>query len=278
MEKYVIEKNSVQETLIIPLFGRSAAMELYPDLFSDKECMELLSRIEYEVEKMPKIKIKIGAILAATRQYDLAHVCREYMKEHPEASVINLGCGLDTTFYQLGNGRAKGYNIDFQDVIDVRNELLPPKAGEVNIGSDLTDTSWFEKIDFTPEKGAVFFASGVFYYIKKEEIKNLFIKMAEHFPGAKIVFDATTAKGLKKMLKAWLKSADMKDVGLFFSVEDEKELSGWTKKFSNVVRKGYMTGYRALDKRYGFLANMLFRYTDRKRLSQIIEIEFAREG
>ncbi len=277
MEKNIIEKNSVQETLLIPLFGRSAAMEMFPDLFEDKECRELLSRVEYEVEKISKMKLKIGAILAATRQYDLAHVCREYIKEHPEASVVNLGCGLDTTYYQLSNGRIKGYNIDFQNVIDIRNELLPPKAGEINIAHDITDTAWFDKIDFTPEKGAVFFASGVFYYIKREEIKKLFIKMAERFPGAKIVFDTTTARGLKKMLKTWLKSGNMEEVSLFFSVEDEKELSGWSRKFSSVIRKGYMTDYRNLDKRYGFLPNMLFRYVDRKKLSQIIEIEFARQ-
>ena len=40
--KYKISKGSVQETLLIPLYGRKMAMDLYPDLFSDHDCQQLL--------------------------------------------------------------------------------------------------------------------------------------------------------------------------------------------------------------------------------------------
>ena len=36
--KHKISKGSVQKTLLIPLYGRKMAMELYPDLFSDTDC------------------------------------------------------------------------------------------------------------------------------------------------------------------------------------------------------------------------------------------------
>ncbi len=105
---------------------------------------------------------------------------------------------------------------------------------------------------------------------------DLFVNMAEAFPGAKIVFDATNAKGLKKMLKTWLGSANMTEVGAYFSIEHESEFKKWSNQFESVTRKGYMTGYRPLDKRYGFFANMLFKHVDNARLSNIIEIEFAK--
>ena len=38
--KYHIEKNTVQETLIIPLFGRLVCSERFPALFSDPEAQE----------------------------------------------------------------------------------------------------------------------------------------------------------------------------------------------------------------------------------------------
>ena len=267
--KYKISKGSVQETLLIPLYGRKMAMDLYPDLFADADCQSLFDRIDFEKPKMAPIKAKIGAIMAATRQQDMAAVCRDYLKDHPKAAVVNLGCGLDTTFSQVDNGTAVGYHVDFPDVIQVREELLSEK---IHIACDLTDHSWMDAIP--TEDGAVFFASGVFYYIKTEDVKKLFCAMAKRFHGGKIVFDATTAKGLKNMLKTWLKDANMQTVGLYFSVEDEKELSAWSADFGSVVRKGYMTGYRALDKRYGFLANTLFRIVDRTQMCQVIEIDF----
>lgn len=274
MKKYEIQKGSVQETLLIPLYGRKLAMDLYPDLFSDMDCQQLLDSIEFEAPPMDGIKAKIGSLMAATRQYDMAEVCRRYLAEHPKACVVNLGCGLDTTFSQVDNGTAKGYNLDFPDVIRARNELLPERERETNIACDLNDISWFEQIEYKAEDGAVFFASGVFYYFKTEDVKSLFSAMAEHFKCGKLVFDATNAKGLKNMLKTWLKPAEMENVGLYFSVDDESDLTTWSDGFASVDRKGYMTGYRLLDKRYGFLANTIFKFGDKSKMCQIIEICF----
>ncbi len=274
MKKYRIERNSVQETLLIPLYGRKRAVELYPDLFDDRATLELWSQIDYDMAKQPSFKLKIGAIMAATRQFDLGTVCRRYLAEHPAASVVNLGCGLDTTFYSVANGTARGYNIDFPDVIEVRNQLLPARDLEYNIAADLSDCSWFDKIDFDPARGAVFFASGVFYYFKRAAVKDLFVAMAAAFPGAKLAFDATNGKGLKKMAKTWLGAANMRDVGLYFSVEDSAELATWSDRFSSVTARGYMAGYRPLDKRFGWVANLLFKHVDKRGLGKIIEIDF----
>ena len=276
MMKYKIPKGSVQETLLIPLYGRKMAMDLYPDLFSDHDCKQLLDNIEYDAPAMSGIKAKIGAVMAATRQYDMAEVCRRYLVEHPHACVVNLGCGLDTTFPQVDNDLAKGYHIDFPDVIAVREQLLGTKERQYSIAGDLNDHSWFDKIDFKAEDGAVFFASGVFYYMKTEDVRRLFCAMAERFPGGKLVFDATNAKGLKNMLKTWLKPAEMEKVGLYFSMDDEKELAEWSRHFKSVKKNGYMTGYRPLDKRYGFLANTIFRFGDRSGMCQVIEIDFTK--
>ena len=101
--KIKIPKDSVQKTLLIPLYGRKLAMELYSDLFSDRDCQELLEKIEFETPKLSGIKAKVGAIMAATRQNDMAEVCRR--------------CGLDTTLSQVDNGAAVGCHLNLPDVI-----------------------------------------------------------------------------------------------------------------------------------------------------------------
>ncbi len=275
MGKYVINRGSVQETLILPLYGKKFAHELYPDLFPSKESARIISKIDYHPIKMSKLKTKVGAIMAGTRQFDLATVCKEYISRYPSASVVNMGCGLDTTFYQIDNGIVTCYNIDFEDVITIRKDLIPPKEREQNIACDIMDYSWFDSIDYKKENGVVFFGSGLFYYFKKKDVKDLLINMAGRFPGGKIVFDATNAKGIKKMAKTWLSPAQMSEVGLYFSLEDKKEIEEWSDKFASVVQKSYMSGYRPLQKRYGIIVNAIFRYADRKNMGQIIEIEFA---
>ena len=46
--KYKIEKNTVQETLILPLYSRKLCTELYPNLYRDETAVRLLSEIDYD--------------------------------------------------------------------------------------------------------------------------------------------------------------------------------------------------------------------------------------
>lgn len=46
--KYKIEKNTVQETLIIPLYARKVCSELYPNLYRDETAVSLINEIDYD--------------------------------------------------------------------------------------------------------------------------------------------------------------------------------------------------------------------------------------
>lgn len=274
--KYHIERGTVQETLVIPLYARKVCMEKFPDLFADPACGALMERIDYDFAKNGKKVPLFGALEGGTRQYDLLCEVRAYLKDHPSACVVNLGCGLDTTFAQADNGTARGYNLDLPDVIALRGELLPPGARERNVPCDLNDTAWFDEIGFSPEEGAVFIAGGVFYYFTTGQMKALLPAMAKRFPGGAAAFDVTTPLGLKMMLKTWIRGADM-DIGAYFSLRDtERELSAWSPDFSRVERRGYMTGYRPPDRRWGALNRWLSHLTDRVGLTQIAHVEFRR--
>ncbi len=72
---------------------------------------------------------RFGALEVAMRQNDLAFEVREYLKNHPCAAVVNLGCGLDNTGRTCDNGRCKIYNLDFPDVIACGSSCCPPGSG-----------------------------------------------------------------------------------------------------------------------------------------------------
>ena len=129
--------------------------------------------------------------------------------------------------------------------IEVRNSLLPAGEREKNIAADLKDTSWFNEIQ--ADGGVIFFASGVFYYFLTEDVKALFLAMAEHFAQGRIVFDTCGKTGAKMISKTWLKQAEIKDVNAYFSVGDaQKEIAHWSDKFE-VSSRGYMLGYQSLN-------------------------------
>ena len=274
---YKIEKNTVQETLIIPLYARKMCAEVYPSLYRDETALRLVNAVDYDFSALQKkshrLMQRFGFLEVAMRQNDLAFEVREYLKSHPNAAVVNLGCGLDSTGRACDNGKCKLYNLDFPDVIAVRNELLPAGDREENIPCDLNDTSWFERIDASD--GAVFFAAGGVFYFLKEQVKTLVRAMAGAFPGAVLAFDAANEKAVKLMLKTWLKDAEIKDVGAYFAVSDAKrEIGAWDSRL-HIASRGYMLGYHDLkDPSVSGFFRFLARVGDGMMNMQIVKIGF----
>ena len=275
--KYKIEKNTVQETLIIPLYAGKVCTELYPNLYRDETAVRLINEIDYDFSVAEKnsrsLMQRFGALEVAMRQNDLAWEVRDYLKDHPKAAVVNLGCGLDNTGRSCDNGSCKIYNLDFPDVIAVRNELLLADEREENIPCDLNNTEWFEKIDASG--GAIFFASGVFYYFLTEQVKALVQAMADAFHGGVLVFDAANRAAVKMIAKTWLKSAKIKDVCAYFAVSDAKdELSLWDNRLQ-VTSRGYMLGYNDLrDPSVSGFFRFLAKVGDKIMKMQIVKIAF----
>lgn len=277
--KYHIEKNTVQETLVIPLLGRLVCSEHFPALFSDPEAKRICDSLDYDFaekrKRMESVAGLFGALEVAQRQYDLRCEVQDYLTAHPKAAVVNLGCGLDDTFRKCDNGSCRGYDLDLPDVIAVRNELLPAGEREESIACDLNDLTWMEQIDASDS--AVFFASGVFYYLRTEDVKRLFDAMAARFPGAVLVFDSCNERGAKLMRKTWLKEAGITDVNAFFSLEDERELLGWSDRFASVTARSYMRGYRDIYDDVGAIHKLMIRFCDSLVRMKIVKIQFGGE-
>ena len=246
-EKLHIEANTIQETLVIPLWGRKYCSELYPDLYRDPMAEKIMSRLDYDFSsleaKKSNLGFQFGYLEAATRYMDLGVEVRSYLESHPNTSVVNLGCGLDCTAENNSTSSCKIYNIDRPDVIAVRNQLIPPSENVHNIGADLNDISWFDAID--DRNGVIFFAAGVFYYFLSDDIQKLFTAMAKRFRGGRLVFDTANRSAVKLMLKTWVKTAGITDVNQYFYVNDLADLRAWLPD-TKISAKGYMLGYNDL--------------------------------
>ena len=84
--KYKIKKDSIQETLIIPLYSRKICSSIYPNIYYDKTAVDLISQIDYdfsEIEKKSKsLMQRFGALEVAARQSDMIYEIKDYLKNH----------------------------------------------------------------------------------------------------------------------------------------------------------------------------------------------------
>ena len=279
--KYHIEKNTVQETLVIPLYARKMCNKLYSNIYKDELAEKIIDKLDYDFSLLEKenrkLMYKFGSLEVACRQNDLYIEIMTYLKEHPNAAIVNLGCGLDCLGEKCDNGTCKIYNLDFEDVIKVRNELIPLKERERNISCDLNDFKWFKEID--AKDGVFFFASGVFYYFLKDKIKDLLINMSKTFKGGRIVFDSANKKATKLIRKTWLKASKIKDVDAYFYVDNIKNDPCFRDDNLIVSSKGYMLGYNDLkDKSISKLFRFMAKCGDKYMGMKIIRIDFKNDN
>ena len=79
------------------------------------------------------------------RQLDIMWEIKNYLEKHPKATIVNLCCGFDEMGKACDNGNCNIVNIDFPDIIDVRNQLIMSREREINIPCDIKDYSWMNE-------------------------------------------------------------------------------------------------------------------------------------
>ena len=275
-QKLHIERNTVQETLVLPLYGRKVCSERFPRLFHDEEAARLVESLDYDFSEYGRSLASsaglLGALEVAQRQNDVAFEIRDYLARRESAAVVNMGCGLDGSFRHCDNGTARGYNVDMPDVIQVRDRLLGAGERERNIASDLNDFSWMDQVDGS--EGAIFFAMGVLCYFSPDQARALLTEIGRRFPGSVAVFDAFNKLGARMFAKTWQKQTGIGDVSIGFYLDDPTELAQWGPEFACVSSRSYMRGYQDICPQLGLVLRAMVKACDRGMGMRIVKVQF----
>lgn len=268
-----LKKNSVERTLCIPLWSRAIAVKKLPQILPDHDAVRILK--EMGEKKPPTVfyHMECAALAGAIRQYDFACEIEEYLKSHPQATVVELGAGLSCLRRQMKNDSNPWVNVDFEDVIACREKYIPTGANEKNVVCDITDHRWFDEVPFEEAKGVIFLAAGVLHYLTQDAVRALLAAMAERFPGGVFVFDFVSESGAKAG-NAQIRMTE-NDTKITFAMENaEKELPGYSDRIANVEQKSYLEGYPVEGVRYNWVTKL---YIKSKRDQYfVVRTEFGR--
>ena len=198
-DKVKVQLRGISATLLMCLKGRADLSKAHSSLFYDAKAIELMEKIDYESSPtdipFPDIlfnifsKYNFISSLFTLRAKQFDDKLKAYITKHPRASIVNIGAGLDTTFYRVDNGLIHWHDLDLPDVIDIRRQLLPEPDRATYIAKSLLDPSWCKEIEHI-ENGVFMIAGGVFFYFNEIQVHQFFSMIADNFPGGEIVFDA----------------------------------------------------------------------------------------
>jgi O-methyltransferase involved in polyketide biosynthesis len=140
-------------------------------------------------------------IAIRAKKYD--DYARNFLQRFPEGVVVNIGCGLDSRFLRIDNGRVVFYDLDLPEIIAIKKTFFNGTERYHLIASSVLDFDWMAPV--LQHRGPfLFMAEGVFMYLDGSDVRSLVLKIQETFPGSELVCEVINSVWfslpLKKML------------------------------------------------------------------------------
>jgi len=220
-----IKLDGIQKTLLIPLWSRAKLSEGVNPIIMDSMALKIIDRIDYDFKDIENNIPYFTKLMLVVRALEIDRKIKEYILNHPKATIISLGCGLDTAFYRIDNGMISWYDVDLPDVIKIRERLISENRRNTNISGSIFEIDWVKKIQANNE-GMLIISGGVLPYFKKSVIKYLFNNIINNFKNSEIVFDTQSILG-NVVSNIGTQIKGMKSANFQWGIKDARTMEKW---------------------------------------------------
>jgi O-methyltransferase involved in polyketide biosynthesis len=187
-----VELGQVQQTLFFPLLARARETESRRPLLSDPKAVELVRAINFNAAAF-QARLRFIVVI---RTMILDWWVRQFLAEHPDGTVVELGTGLNTRFERTDNGSVHWIDLDLPDTIELRRRFFADTDRRRMLAASLLDEDWLPEVEALP--GPYFFVSdGVLTYLREEDVTAVLARIAARFPGSRLAFDTYSEATMK---------------------------------------------------------------------------------
>lgn len=182
--------NNESKTLFIPLLGKASSNNVF---LQDKKAVEIISKIDYDFKLLKQSKYL--SMYLSLRAMLIDKLCNKYILENSNITIIHLGCGLDSRNLRVNQNYYKWYDIDYENVINIRKDYYEENSKYKMLGYSVNDYRWLDKIEY--KDNILIVMEGLTMYLSKEEIQELLSNINNKFNRVFLIFDAYSKSGVK---------------------------------------------------------------------------------
>ncbi|MEF2229989.1 MAG: class I SAM-dependent methyltransferase [Pseudodesulfovibrio sp.] len=216
--------DAVADTLFIPLYMRSLEARRPDAIIRDPDACRIVESVDYDFSKYDKAtRSQVGVCLRA--QYFDA-ITRRFIEAHDNPVVVSMGCGLDSRANRVGLSRGVFYNLDLPEVMELRDQLLPPDERNVSVHRSMFDPAWMREIrEQHPDASVLVLSEGVLMYFSEDQIRPLIQRVAKVLAPGELLFDACTGFGCK--LSSRHDTVKHTKARFHWALDEDNRLEGW---------------------------------------------------
>jgi len=216
-----VRLGTVQETLLVPLYARAVESRRKHPILVDSRALGMVESIDWDFQRFNQWWRVLGC---TSRSAMFDELVKKFLRSHPEGTVVEIGCGLNTRFERLDNGRLHWFDLDLPEVVELRRKFFTDTERRTTLAGSVLDAGWMATVRQSPGP-YLFVAETVFVYLKEQEVKAALAQIAENFPCVNIAFDTTSRKAVNGANKDHARRK--LDARFAWACEDPKEIEGW---------------------------------------------------
>lgn len=200
-DKVHVDLTGPPQTMLDMVYARLLDAESPQPVLADPWAKKLMDQVDYDTSKSPIRKQRRRQTMSiAVRGAQLDIWTRQFLANHDDPVVLQIGAGLDSRVFRVDPGpEVDWYDIDFPDVIALRERFYPAREHYHLVASSATDLSWLDAIP--SDRPALLIAEGVTMYLTESDGVGLLRRVVERFPAGELQMDFWSRFGSKAMRK-----------------------------------------------------------------------------
>ena len=187
MPRLRLDLDPLRETLLLTLYARALDAKARHPILGDAHSTGIADLIDYD---FAKLKLKPSLVCGtALRAKKLDEAVRTFVAGHPDAVVLDLGCGLDTRVLRCDPpAGVDWYDVDFPDVVDLRPRFIQDRSRR--IGADLTTPGWLGPLP--RDRPAMIVAEGLLPFLPGDTFQRMTRELTAHFATGELAINGYT--------------------------------------------------------------------------------------
>ena len=234
--------DAVSNTMFITLGARATEAESDDPILDDPLAVEIWKALRPELAASPSPLARelatgdfdqrlVVSMALRARRFD--RYATDFLAAHSTGIIVSLGCGLDTRFFRIDDGRLQFVDIDLPPVIALKRRFVTESGRYRLLAASVLDDAWLDPLADLSDRSMLFLAEGLFMYLPADAVKHLLLRLQHRFPGAELVgevFNAGWLEGWRgRITRSKLQGAFSLDEDACFrsGIRSSREVETW---------------------------------------------------
>jgi O-methyltransferase involved in polyketide biosynthesis len=233
-----VQWKSVEWTNLCMLYLRACESRMTPSILGDDFAAQDVARIDYDFKRIHRVvRPATNQFMVALRSAQFDALITDYLHAHPDAVVLQLGCGLHSRAIRMTAQGVPWFDVDLPNVIALRRQLYSECETYRMVGSSVTDPGW---IDELPAGGPVLIvAEGLLMYVTPADVTELLHRLVDRFDNGELLADLLSewAPRLSRIFRSSL---------IRWGTRDGGEITRWDARLRLIEDSPIMAGFEKI--------------------------------